>query len=172
MFIKKKNKKGFSLKPKTCKLKPSSGFALLFAVVASGLLISIAVAIFSISLKELALSSFGRESQMAFYAANTGAECAMYWDIKLGGFAINNVSVPAGSISCGGEVRTVTTNADATSATSLVSFTFGDLCTDIIINKSDPANSGIVKTIMESRGHNTCDTSSPLRVERALRITY
>lgn len=147
------------------------GFALLFAVIASGILASIAIAIFNLSLREALLSSFGRESQMAFYAADSGAECALYSDIKLGAFAANRFSTPAGSIACGGEVASVTITAmDDTSATSIASFTFGDLCTDIIVAKSRSA--GVLRTTLESRGHSTCDTASPVRVERALRITY
>jgi len=66
---------------------PSSrGFVLPFAVLLSGILLSIGLAIFSITLKELVLSAAGRESQFAFFAADAGAECALYWDLKHPGF--------------------------------------------------------------------------------------
>ena len=32
--------------------------------------------------KELKLSGLGRESQIAFYAADAGIECFFYWEIK------------------------------------------------------------------------------------------
>lgn len=64
-----------------------AGFVLSFSVLIAGVLLSVGLAIFSITLKELLLSSGGRESQFAFYAADTGGECALYWDIKHPGYS-------------------------------------------------------------------------------------
>lgn len=62
------------------KTKKQKGFALLFAVLVSSIVISIGATIISISIRQTLLSSTSRESQFAFYAANTGLECAFYWD--------------------------------------------------------------------------------------------
>lgn len=56
------------------------GFVLLYAVMTSTIVLAVGVSIISIALKQLSISTLGRESQYAFYAANTGAECALYWD--------------------------------------------------------------------------------------------
>jgi hypothetical protein len=61
-------------------LKRSRGFVLLYAVMTSTIILAVGVSIISIALKQLNISTVGRESQYAFYAANTGAECALYWD--------------------------------------------------------------------------------------------
>jgi Tfp pilus assembly protein PilX len=58
------------------------GFTLFYAVLVSSLLLAIGVAIFNITFKELILSSGARESVNAFYAADTGLECALYWDLR------------------------------------------------------------------------------------------
>lgn len=58
-----------------------SGFTLLFAVLVSVLVIAVGVSMISIALKQIILSGSGRESQYAFYASNTGLECALYWDL-------------------------------------------------------------------------------------------
>jgi hypothetical protein len=58
------------------------GFTLLLATLMASLLLTIGAAIFSIVKKEVILSSIGRDSQFAFYAADTAAECALYWDIR------------------------------------------------------------------------------------------
>ncbi len=63
------------------------GVTLLLAVLVSSLLLSIGLAIFNITIKELLISGSGRESQFAFYAADTGAECALYWDVIHPGFS-------------------------------------------------------------------------------------
>ena len=59
---------------------PQKGFAILYAVLVASLLLAIGLAIFNLTIKELLLSSSARESQFAFYAADTGDECALYWD--------------------------------------------------------------------------------------------
>lgn len=58
------------------------GFTLLFAVLVSIMVLAVGASIINISLKQLILSGAGRESQFAFYAANTGMECALYWDLN------------------------------------------------------------------------------------------
>jgi hypothetical protein len=55
------------------------GFTLLFAVLVSTLVLAIGASIISIALKQVILSGSARDSQFAFYAANTGVECALYW---------------------------------------------------------------------------------------------
>lgn len=59
----------------------NKGFTLLYAVVVTSILLASALSIISIALRELALTTSSRESQFAFYVANTGLECAQYWDI-------------------------------------------------------------------------------------------
>lgn len=61
------------------------GFTILFAVLIASILLAIGIAIFDITVRELRLSSVARESQFAIYAAETGVECALYWDSKYSG---------------------------------------------------------------------------------------
>jgi len=63
-----------------------NGFTLLFAVLVGSLLLTIGVAIFNITIKEVILSSQARESQFSFYSADTGLECAFFWDKQHPGF--------------------------------------------------------------------------------------
>lgn len=56
------------------------GFTLLFAILVSTLVLAVGASIINLALKQSILSSIGRESQYAFYAATTGLECAVYWD--------------------------------------------------------------------------------------------
>ena len=58
------------------------GFTLLFAILVSVLVLAVGASMITIALKQVILSGAGRESQFAFYAANTGVECALYWDLK------------------------------------------------------------------------------------------
>lgn len=61
--------------------KEEKGFTLLYAILVSILVLSVGASIISITLKQTILSNSSRDSQLAFYASNTGIECALYWDI-------------------------------------------------------------------------------------------
>lgn len=54
------------------------GYALLFAMFVSSVLLSAGLGISGIIYKELILSTIGRESQYSFYNAQTALECAFY----------------------------------------------------------------------------------------------
>ncbi|MBI3075057.1 MAG: hypothetical protein HYY92_02495 [Parcubacteria group bacterium] len=62
--------------------KLKSGYALMLSIVVSSIVLSIGLSLFNIVQKELILSATGRDSQFAFYSADGGIECALYWDIK------------------------------------------------------------------------------------------
>lgn len=57
------------------------GFTLLFAVLISSMVLIVGASIITIALKQNYLSGTARDSQYAFYASNSGLECAMYWDL-------------------------------------------------------------------------------------------
>lgn len=61
---------------------PQKGFTILVAVITAGILLIVAMSIGGVALKEQILSTTNKESQIAFYAADTGIECAMYWDLN------------------------------------------------------------------------------------------
>ena len=146
------------------------GFLLPFAVLLAGVLLSIGLAVFNIIIKEIILSSSGRDSQFAFYAADTGGECALNWDAKYGIFATSSLSVPyAGTANCGGVAITPFTSVvgNFSSATTTFTFSNANYCAIVTVAKWPPNN-----TKIESEGFNTCNTSDPRRVERAVRITY
>lgn len=60
----------------------NSGFTLFIALIVSSLLLAIGFSLSTIILKQLVFANSGKESQLAFYAADSGAECALYWDRK------------------------------------------------------------------------------------------
>ena len=62
----------------------NKGFVILVAVLVSSMLISIGTFIAVMALKELQLSSSSKDSQKAFYAADSALECALYHDIRAG----------------------------------------------------------------------------------------
>lgn len=90
-----------------------SGYALLTAVILTATLVLVAYAVANVALRQLTLTTTNVESHNAFYIADSGLECAMFWDIKnpnnASRSAFDPIS-PAASITCGGATNTVTTS--------------------------------------------------------------
>src|SRR5574344_801216 len=57
-----------------------NGYVLLLAVLISSIILAMSMGIFAISLKEIALATFARDSVRAFAAASRGLDCAMFAD--------------------------------------------------------------------------------------------
>lgn len=136
------------------------GFVLLYAVLVASIALSIGLSLYAITLKELIISSSSRDSQFAFYAADAGAECALYWDVQKRAFSTSTQNV----ITCAGSNMTV--GGGVISDFSLPALPNG-ACASVNVNKSSPA-----QTVIISRGYNTCNLDDPRRVERALRVAY
>ena len=67
----------------------------MLAALVSSIVLAVGAAIFGIAQKQLLLSAIGRDSQFAFYAADTAAECALYWDFRFGYFGTTTpVGIP------------------------------------------------------------------------------
>ncbi|MBV9159303.1 MAG: hypothetical protein JO019_01765 [Candidatus Kaiserbacteria bacterium] len=98
--------------------KDKRGFTLLLAALVASIVLMLGSSIFAIAQKQVTLSSIGRDSQFAFYAADTGAECALYYDIRFHAFATSTQSAGASTIVCDGSTVTTSVTAAANAATS------------------------------------------------------
>lgn len=61
------------------------GFTIFFATLVGGLALAIGLAIFDITQRQLSLSATVLQSEYAIFAADSGVECALYWDSKYQG---------------------------------------------------------------------------------------
>lgn len=59
--------------------KKQKAFVLLYAVLVSSIVLSIGLSLINLFTKQVILSSVGRSSQFAYYAADAGKQCAYYW---------------------------------------------------------------------------------------------
>lgn len=154
------------------------GYLLLFAVVLSSIVLAIGLGIVNIVNKGLILASSGRLSQTAFYAADGGTECALYWDRTHVGFSVtvfatSTFSSPSESgVVCAGEdIATTWTTSGQTASAANTTFdlTFNDgTCSTVTVSKT---GSGVI-TRIDARGYSTCNIDSPRRIERAIRVRY
>jgi len=86
------------------KNKNKKGFLVLIAIVVSVILLSVGMFIANVALQEIKISSSLKESQKAFYAADSILECALLKEFTGNGFArfdYNGVHNIDNSLSCG-----------------------------------------------------------------------
>lgn len=156
------------------------GFTLLLAVLLGSLLFSMGIAIVNLTLKELMLSTAARNSEHAFYAADSGIECALFWDLNEGKTfpADNGDKDRRDAINCGGEDITLDYEETKTAATTtfIAEFSspgFTPRCAEVVVGKVAKQGAVPERVVIESRGRNLCgDDDNPARVERALRVRY
>lgn len=164
--------------------KTNSGFTLFIALIVSSLLLAIGFSLSTIILKQLVFANSGKESQLAFYAADSGAECALYWDRKNidgltdfdGTFTASSTATPFTDIFCGtgGPVTPQTGRvgsfakifdipSEQATTTFYVDYSDSDpsnpnhkACAKVTVFKWIDTTSGtpVEKTQIESRGYN------------------
>lgn len=64
-------------------LNKKRGFTIFFAMLVGSLALAVGIAIYDLTVREIDLSAAASQSQYAIYAADTGVECALYWDAKV-----------------------------------------------------------------------------------------
>jgi hypothetical protein len=184
--------------PRTHTTKASRGFAIFFAMLVASLCLAVGLAIYDLTVRELDLSATVSQSQYAIYAADTGAECALYWDLKcsLGGCRENSAfatstafqginsgvlcnvqdiaqygtpPTPFDAPPTGWSAWTRTVTATAATTSFYLSFRPQQpYCAWVEVAKSGSPT----QTTIISHGYNTCDAGSMLRLERVLQVSY
>lgn len=144
------------------------GFTLLMSVLIASVLLALGYEIYNLAVKEVALSSSGRESQFAFFAADTGIECALWADTTLDAFATSSDVL---ELDCGTATSTLSRAYSGSDYVTTFELITGAAprtqCSNIVVTRREPK-----RTIIESFGHNNCILTDPLRLERAIRVTY
>ena len=167
------------------------GFTIFFAMLVGSLALAIGLAIYDLTVRELDLSGTATQSQYAIYAADTGAECALYWDSRCTTSACTTLgaggSAFATSTSSGADPGSILNcnNIDITSpsgswsvmrdlvnrsATTTFTLTFSPqpYCVTVSVAKSGTP----IITTVTAKGYNTCASAGVIRLERVLQVTY
>lgn len=141
---------------------------MLFTVLVMSLILTIAIGISNMTFKQAILSGLAKDSQVAFYQADTGTECGMYYDLTRLTFPPGTVFADApDELLCG------TSQLRLNTAVSTDNYFLyenrssqTEPCMSILFDKTDSTDKVIL-----SRGYNICDTH-PRKVERALEVRY
>ncbi len=153
--------------------KGERGFTLLMAALVAAIVLALGSSIFSIAQKQVTLSSIGRDSVFAFYAADAGAECALYWDIRHSAFG---TSSPATEPECDGQVLNATGRESSEPYTmefqiDLFTDDSSGYCTHVTVAKSTTHPF----TTIHADGYSTaCDniSSSARALQRSVELNY
>ncbi len=149
------------------------------AMITTSLLLVVSFMVVNIAFKQLIISNTNEESQYAFYAADSGAECAVYWDLHdplISKFA----TTTAGTISCSGvsvstgnqTVPTIPTQPSVIggAAVSIFKVDYPKGCAIVRVTKSYSGST--LRTVIDSRGYNTCSATALRRFERGITLSY
>lgn len=181
--------------------KSRRGYALLFAVLVSAVVLGVGVSILNIARKEILLTAGAAESQYAFYAADSGYECAVYQDLANLAF-VGTTTAP--NVNCGATysgtpatpkiysspVKVAQLSAGVDTASYSYSFNVpisaAGSCADVTVTKyltttgSGTSSITTASTSILSDGFNVgweaspgdCLAANPTKVERALLANY
>ncbi len=152
------------------KEKQEKGIALVIAIILIGVSLMVSIGVSDIFLKEFSFSVFNQKSNKAFYAADSGMECASYWDITGKIFlAPSDPTVLAnplifpdvGNVPCLGENINNTwyysgliDDGTNYSYSLIFDLSFNDnRCVKISVKKEEVILTGAINTIIESYGY-------------------
>lgn len=141
------------------KLKNNKGFVILFAVTLSSIILAIALGITNVALKEVKFGTNARDTNDAFFAADTATEYAFFTD-KYPNSSF--VVVPGAK---------QTWNFVVSGLGGM-----GESCAKVSVEK-DNTSVETTKTTIITKGYDTgdpitCDSSNPDRVEREIKTIY
>jgi len=158
------------------------GFTLLLAALVASVALSLGASIYDIVSKELALSSIGQDSQYAFYAADTAAECALYWDSRFNWFS---TSTPSMTASCDKQTITLLNppgRATSYTPTSTMEFEIQlftqvspGYCADVQVQKALNQSTNVVSTIITANGYSVpcaAISTAPNALQRTVALQY
>jgi hypothetical protein len=153
------------------------GIALLFTLLIIGVAISLSVGVFNIIIGELEIGEGARESTRAFFAADSGVECVLYWDLKEQAFVFGSGN--EGAITCAGASFQLTRSCatpfceqvdgkNATVYQNSAALTLGNgACASLTVIKFEDGASRIA-----ALGENTCDPAATRIVQRGIEVNY
>jgi len=168
--------------------KARRGFVLLFTIVLTAIILSVALGLSNISLREFTFSTSTKATGEAFYAADVGVECAIYWDLTPAQLSGGGQGDPFENESIDTFCAGVEVDLNTGTGELLDPWVFsiqslgvsGQGCAQVSVTKntSDPF---FPITHVVSKGYNVgkpatlgdpCDLSNPGIVERQLEVDY
>jgi len=148
--------------------KNNQGYALLFTIMIISVISVVTAGLLNTMSKQLVLSSLAKDSQVAFYQADTASDCGLYVDMT----DPEGIIETGGSLICGGINLTLEPTSNGYNILpSDISDTI-DPCFRIEVLKDTNTKPGYILTEISARGYNFCNTGNIRTVEREIQVTY
>lgn len=157
------------------------GFTLLISLVLTSVVLAVGVALLDIAYKQILLASSAKQSQYAFYNADSALECALFYDQKL---QPGQTATPFAYIApADGEDfmecdnRSITGYATGISGgrretTFTLSCPSGGESGEVTVYKYNPSDQREDYTFIYANGFSSCDADNQRSVERGVRASY
>lgn len=147
------------------------GFVVIMVILLLSVILIVGLGVFDLIFREILISSAGRESQKAFYAADSGAECVQYWERSKVFSAGAPFSITCNEKTINGEMTPGSPSMnDPDTSPIKIDFSNGS-CVEVRLMIDHPSPD--LDTLIVARGYNIgCDDSSPKKVQRGVKITY
>lgn len=148
--------------------KNNKGYALLFTIMIISVISVVTAGLLNTMSKQLVLSSLAKDSQVAFYQADTASDCGLYVDMTNPEGIIDS----GGNLICGGIDLTLEKKADGyiiypTDISETI-----DPCFRIEVLKDKNTKPGYILTEISARGYNFCNINNIRTVEREIKVTF
>lgn len=161
------------------------GITLLIAVILSSVVLTVALSLLDITYKQIVLASAAKQSQYAFYTADSAMECALYWDQQKNAFDYAGTSYLVSGMDCpdpAGASQLISPAAPS-SLTSTQNSSAGTRTTQFFIPCPGGGVSGtagfvtVIKastgvTFIYTTGYSSCNINDQRRIERGLKVSY
>jgi len=156
------------------KIKKNKGFVILFAVMLSSILLAIALGVSNIAFREVTFGTSAKDANDAFFAADVGAECALFYDKSLP--ANNAFTVGqsfAGPMNCAGSHVALVGDTGPSWSFDVVGLgSNGKSCAKVTVDKSIEPITIISKGYSSDNIGDTSCTPLSNSLERELEVTY
>lgn len=155
------------------KMKNKKGYAILFTVIIIGSISALAAGLANTTYKQLILSSLVKNSQSAFYQADTAADCALYAELVY--FDEKpDLFKNGGAWVCGKQDLKILPLGDEFISYNIYPEDEESVnpCFRINVKKFPPVDTETQGVKITAKGYNICDTNNPRVVEREIEINY
>ena len=147
----------------------NKGFALLFAIMLSSIILAISIGVANIALKEVNFSTSAKDTNDAFFATDTGIECALMYDKSN---PTNNACLGSSAINCAGV--TIFPSGFSPNWNFIISGlgSSNQSCASVDVSKDLVNHTTSIISKGYDTGNTLCNSSNANRIERELRVNY
>lgn len=151
-------------------IQKNNGFVLLYVTILSSVILAVTLGVANVALKEINFGTSNEKTNNAFFAADTGIECALYNDKSTTNVFIDP---PSSTLSCSGRNIDLIHPTPTTWEFQLSKLNNNKIgCAKVTINKDDPLVTYITSKGYDEGGDANVCAQIENNIERQLNVSY